>query len=201
MPVAFSTAEREHITDALKAAGRRQFATVGLKKTSLADLVAAAGIVKSTFYQFYDCKEALYLELLLERASHTRRLTVDEGLLTGENTVDALRRFLRAVVEVLDSDPLYRRLMSHPEEIAMVQRKLTPEAVAKAADNGMAQLAEFIAERRGSELPDTDPTVIIGALRTILLLPLHANEFGDQYPEIIDLTINALTCGLVTSRQ
>ncbi|MGI5219196.1 hypothetical protein [Nocardia sp. CA-290969] len=47
------------------------------------------------------------------------------------------------MVDAQDEDPLYRRLMSHPDEMALLQRKLTPEAVAAAGNNGMAELAEI----------------------------------------------------------
>ncbi|WP_145026657.1 TetR/AcrR family transcriptional regulator [Paenibacillus sp. Y412MC10] len=45
-------------------ADKRLFAAQGLKKTSLEQLTAATGIAKSTFYAFYDSKEAMYLDLL-----------------------------------------------------------------------------------------------------------------------------------------
>lgn len=197
MPVAFSDQEREHITTTLKAAGRRLFAGTGLRKTSIADLVAEAGIVKSTFYNFFDSKEALYLELLLEQAARTREMTINQGLHAASDTRDALRRFLRGAVQVLDQDPLYRRLVSHPEEIAAITRKLTPAAVAKAGDNGMAELSEFVAGRQAAdELPGTDPAVVVGVMRVVLLLPLHAHEFGESYPQVLDLAIDAVTAGL-----
>lgn len=198
MPVAFSDGERDHITAELKAAGRRLFTTVGLRKTALADLVVSAGIVKSTFYSFFDSKEALYLELLLDQFGNTRRLTVEEGLNAGTGTLDALRRYLRGAVTVLDTDPLYRRLVTHPEEMAMVQRKLGPDAFEQVGDSGLSDLMAFVTDRQTrGELPKGDPTIVVGALRAVLLLPLHAHEFGEDYPKVLDMTIDALTAGLV----
>lgn len=199
MPVAFTDQERTHIADALRSTGHRLFTTVGLKKTSLAELAAGAGIVKSTFYAFFDSKEALYLDLLLTRAQRVREATIDDGLHRGDDTVDALRRYLRAVVRVLDEDPLYRRLMSHPEEVALLQRKLTPEVVAAAGNNGMTELAEFIAAKQSAgEIVGDDPWVVVGTLRSALLLVLHAQEYGAAYPRILALTIDALTAGVTT---
>ncbi|WP_433714049.1 TetR/AcrR family transcriptional regulator [Nocardia sp. CA-084685] len=199
MPVAFTEQERAHITEALRSSGQRLFSTVGLKKTSLAELVVGAGIVKSTFYAFFDSKEALYLDLLLTHAQRVREATIDNGLHQGQDTVDALRRYLRAVVRVLDEDPLYRRLMSHPDEMVLLQRKLTPEVVAAAGNNGMAELAEFIAAKQSAgDIIGDDPWVVVGTLRSALLLVMHADEFGDAYPQVLDLTIDALTAGVTT---
>jgi AcrR family transcriptional regulator len=204
MPVAFTEPERERIAAALKASGRRLFATEGLKKTSLASLVSEAGIVKSTFYAFFDSKEALYLELLLEQTDRTRRLTIDEGLRKGTDPRDALRRFLRASVAILDEDPLYRRLVTHPDELAMVVSKLAPDT-ARLPGDGTApvgfldELADYISARQSEgALPGTDPGVVVGSLRAVMLLPLHAAEFGEAYPAVLDLTIDALTAGLVS---
>jgi AcrR family transcriptional regulator len=199
LPVAFTEQERAHITEALRSSGRRLFSTVGVKKTSLAELVVEAGIVKSTFYAFFDSKEALYLDLLLTHAHQVREATIDNGLHQGTSTVDALRRYLRAVVQVLDDDPLYRRLMSHPDEIALLQRKLTPDVVAATGNNGMAELATFIgAKQSAGEIVGDDPWVVVGALRSVLLLVVHAEEFGDAYPRVLDLTIDAVTAGVTT---
>ncbi|RDI45233.1 TetR/AcrR family transcriptional regulator [Nocardia mexicana] len=199
MPVAFTEQERAHITEALRASGQRLFSTVGLKKTSLAELVADAGIVKSTFYAFFDSKEALYLDLLLTHAQRVKVETIDKGLHRGHDTVDALRRYLRAVVQVLDEDPLYRRLMSHPDENALLRRKLAPEAVAAAGNSGGTELAEFIAAKQSAgEIVGDDPWVVVGALRTALLLVMHAEEFGPTYSRVLDLTIDALTAGVTT---
>ena len=43
---------------------RQLFVTKGLKKTSLEELTSSVGIVKSSFYTFFESKESLYLELL-----------------------------------------------------------------------------------------------------------------------------------------
>lgn len=199
MPVAFSAPEREHITRALKEAGLRLFTTVGLKKTALSDLVADAGIVKSTFYSFFESKEALYLELLADRAAEVHKLTIDEGLHRGVDTLDSLRRFLRAAADVVDTDPLYRRLLSHPEELAMVRRKHTDEIAERTGDGGQAELTAFVAERQQvGDLPGDDPVPVVAALRGVLILPMHAAEFGPLYRDVMDLTIDSITAGLTT---
>ena len=73
MPTPFSAEERARITERLLETGRRLFTTQGLRKTSLDDLVAPAGIAKSSFYAFFDSKEALYLELMLRQAPELHR--------------------------------------------------------------------------------------------------------------------------------
>ncbi|MFF5213441.1 TetR/AcrR family transcriptional regulator [Streptosporangium sp. NPDC000396] len=202
MPTAFTTREREAIVQILLETGERLFTTAGLRKTSLDDLVGPAGIAKSSFYLFFASKEALYLELLARQADGVQRRVIDEGLLRGEGPRDALRRFLRATLTELAANPLYRRLMTHPDEMAAVARKIPPEQVAAAQGGAFARLREFVTTGQADgTLPPGDPDAVIGALRAVLLLPLHVEQIGeDLYPAVLDMMIDFVTTGLAPER-
>lgn len=204
MPAAFSEAERERIVRLLCEAGLRLFPERGLRKTSLDDLVRPAGIAKSTFYMFFDSKEALYLELMRRQLLDVRRQVIDEGLEQGVDTRDALRRFLAATVEMLTTNPLYHRLMTHPEEMEAVSAKVSPRTLeGLAADNPVAALTEFVTRRqREGELIPADTDVVIGVLRVVLLLPAHKEQLGPElFPEILDLVIDFVATGLTAKEK
>ncbi|PRY02520.1 TetR/AcrR family transcriptional regulator [Allonocardiopsis opalescens] len=204
MPAAFSAEEKTRITELLLESGRRLFTTRGLRKTSLDELVAPAGIAKSSFYQFFDSKEALYLELMMRQTAQVKRHVIDEGLLAGGDVRDGLRRFLRATVTQLTTDPLYGRLMTHPEEMAAVTRRLDPSRVADDPDNPLRALTEFIVrgQERG-ELVATDPAVIIGVIQAVVLTPVHADRLSDpeRFPAVLDLLIDVVTAGLAPRKE
>lgn len=63
MPQAFTPQQMSAIRQQLFDSACRRAITQGVKKTSLEQLTADAGISKSTFYKFYDCKERLFLEV------------------------------------------------------------------------------------------------------------------------------------------
>ncbi|WP_346148465.1 TetR/AcrR family transcriptional regulator [Nonomuraea recticatena] len=194
MPPAFSEAERARITEQLLATATHLFSTQGLRKTSLDELTAPAGIAKTSFYAFFTCKEDLYFEAALRQNEEVRRRVIGEGLHQGADTRDALRRFLRATVRELDTNPLYRRLMSHPEEMEAVAARLTPERMAAAGGGPMADLVAFLGERL-----DGDPHVLLGVLRAVLLTPLHAGHLGaDLYPAVMERLIDAVAEGLTS---
>ncbi|MBB3729979.1 TetR/AcrR family transcriptional regulator [Nonomuraea dietziae] len=194
MPPAFSEAERARITEQLLATATHLFSTQGLRKTSLDELTTPAGIAKTSFYAFFTCKEDLYFEAALRQNEEVRRRVIGEGLHQGADTRDALRRFLRATVRELDTNPLYRRLMSHPDEMEAVAARLTPERMAAAEGGPMADLVAFLGERL-----DGDPHVLLGVLRAVLLTPLHAGHLGaDLYPTVMERLIDAVTEGLTS---
>ena len=204
MPPAFSTEERARITRLLLDTGYELFTRQGLRKTSLEELVAPAGMAKSSFYQFFDSKEALYLELMLREAGTVKRKVIDQALRTTDDTREGLRRFLRASLDELATNPLWRRLTTHPDEMQAVAHKLDPDRVAGISDNPATALAEYIAERQaGGELVGNDPAVVVGVLQTVLLVPLHAERLGDPalYSKILDLLIDIVTAGLTQKKE
>ncbi|MDR0343767.1 MAG: TetR/AcrR family transcriptional regulator [Nocardiopsaceae bacterium] len=201
MPPGFTDEEKARISGLLLASGQRLFPAQGLRKTSLAELVAPAGIAKSTFYLFFDSKEALYLELMLRQAGEVKRRVIDEALLAGADTRDGLRRFLHATLAEFRSNPLWRRLIAHPQEMDAVARKVAPEQVAGMADNPATALAAYLAGHAG-DLVEADPAVLTGVLQAVLLLPLHADRLGapEHYPQIADLLIDIVATGLTSPR-
>jgi len=199
MPPALSTAERHRITEQLLETGHRLFTTQGIRKTSLEELVAPSGIAKSTFYVFFDSKEALYLELMLRQTAEVKRRVIDGALLTGTDTRDGLRRFLRATLDELATNPLWRRLTTHPEEMQAVARKLDPERVTGMAENPVTALTDFVVQHQATgDITGTDPAVVVGVLQTVLLVPMNAERLADpdRYPQILDLLIDIVTAGL-----
>lgn len=62
----FTENEKEQIRNKLLIEGERLFATLGIKKVTIDDLVEAVGIAKASFYKFYESKEYLYLDIVQE---------------------------------------------------------------------------------------------------------------------------------------
>lgn len=200
MPRGFTAAERERIGKALLDSGRDLFTRQGLRKTALEELVAPAGIVKSTFYQFFDSKEALYLQLMLDEAGAVKAKVIDRALLSTDDVREGLLRFLHATLDVLENNPLWRRLVTHPEEMAAVAARLDPERMAAMGDtNPSTALLEYVRERQArGDLVGDDPVVAVGALQAVLLIPLNTRYLSDPatYRETFDLVADLVATGL-----
>lgn len=66
MPKALSVQERETIQNLLKNEARQCLHTLGIKKTTVDELVRRVRIPKGTFYLFYPSKELLFFDVLLD---------------------------------------------------------------------------------------------------------------------------------------
>ncbi|MEA4973265.1 hypothetical protein SDC9_107904 [bioreactor metagenome] len=64
MATAFKEKERKEITERIKNYAIKRAAEVGMKKTSIDSIVDYACISKGAFYNFYDSKDALFLEIV-----------------------------------------------------------------------------------------------------------------------------------------
>jgi NAD(P)-dependent dehydrogenase (short-subunit alcohol dehydrogenase family) len=92
------------------------------------------------------------------------------------------------------------RLMTHPEEMAAVTRKLDPARVADAPGNPATALVRFLADR-SDDLVDADPAVIVGVLQAVLFMPMHRDRLAspDLYPKIVDLLVDLVADGLTAA--
>ncbi|WP_017573757.1 TetR/AcrR family transcriptional regulator [Nocardiopsis halotolerans] len=204
MPPAFSAQEKTRITDLLLESGRALFTTRGLRKTSLEELVTPAGIAKSSFYAFFDSKEDLYLELMLRQMAQVRQRVIDQALTSTDDTREGLRRFLRASLDELSANPLYGRLVTHPEEMDAVLRRVGSSRMASSPDNPATALHAFVtAGRESGALVDAHPAAIVGVLQAVLLLPVNADRLAapEHYHHTLDLMIDIVARGLTPPKE
>ncbi len=111
----------------------------------------------------------------------------------------ALVAATRLTVKILDTDPLSRRLLSHPAELDAVARRVGAEELRRIEPHLQRPLIDFVIRAQAAgEVVDATPTAVIGALRTVGLLVMHRDRFGAQYSEVLDLTIESLATGLCT---
>lgn len=196
----FTGTEKEHIRDQLLEAGRELFPRYGLKKTSLEDLTRPSGIAKSSFYSFFGSKEELYLELLMEERGRLRGEIPADSFKEAGKGREPVEHFLRTVVREFETNPLTRRLVTHPEEWQAVMRRVSPEAMRANVEDSTNAVSSFI--RQGQEeglISSGDPEVLAGVIRSVVVLSIHKDDIGrDIYPEVMETMIGLVANGLTT---
>ena len=98
----FTLEQRDAIRQRLFESACRHALQIGVKKTSLDALTADAGISKSSFYKFYESKEALFLSVasvweqkIMEHAGRSLRSTA------GQTNKTRTAAFVYAVFECI----------------------------------------------------------------------------------------------------
>lgn len=193
----FHPSERQRITEQLRATAADLFTTRGLRKTTLEDLTGAVGISKSGFYSFFDSKESLYLALMLEKLADIRPRLVNAS--TGARDArDGIVAILWEIVRILNEDPMYRRLLTHPEELAAVRDRLGEQQHQRVHAELVEPLHAFITEAQHHDaVVQADPAVVVGVLQAVVLVPVHGQELDPEtFPAVLDLLIGSVATGL-----
>lgn len=201
MAVPFTADEKRRIRALLLDTGEELFAARGLKKTSLDELVAPAGVAKGSFYAFFDSKEALYAAVMVRRAPLIAgRLG---PALAGAADLAGLTGLLRELTAVLTTDPFYRRLLTHPEELRAVARRVSPEDAASVSEHLVAPVLDYITRGQAAGLlvTDVDAATVLGVMRTAGLVVMNRELFGEDHDRVLDATIRALARGLTNPER
>jgi AcrR family transcriptional regulator len=199
MTRAFTEEEKAHIQQRLLELGRTLFLSQGLKKTSLEDLTQPVGIAKSTFYLFFESKEDLYLELLMQERARLEQQVMAASFDITADLREAIIRFMHVVIYEMERSELTRRLMTHPEEFALLIRQGSSQQLAANIQDSLIKIRPFI--QRGQEaghVIDGSPDTIVGVLLAVIrLLTFYKETIGqDVYPGVRDLLINLVASGL-----
>ena len=198
MPRAFTDAERNRIHRKLLDAGRSCFTRYGLKKTTIEDLVKLVGIAKSSFYLFFESKEALYVELMMSELPAMVQRLVDVSFGATDDTREALILLLRAIVHEIETNEFARILLNDIDQLEQLSAAIDFEEVMKQWEVIFEPLFQAItAAQAQGKIIAGDPQRIIYSLGLIKLIPLGKNRLSkDLYDSMLEFAPQVIADGL-----
>lgn len=114
--------QKAEVKSALLRAGEELFMTKGFTETTIEEITATAGVARGTFYNYFQAKEDLALELLYETVELTPK-QVDDFFTTTSGTVNQIQAIITTSVEWTIKRPeLFMVAL-----IEKIKRGLTPE--------------------------------------------------------------------------
>ncbi|MBD2871780.1 TetR/AcrR family transcriptional regulator [Paenibacillus sp. IB182493] len=202
MPKKFTEKEKDWIQHKLLEEGRRRFAASGLRKTSVEDLTKACGIAQGSFYLFFASKEVLFYQLLLEEEQRIRVTLLESYLAEDVVAKESIKRFMLEAFRLLSESPLMKQMYLEGDFEQLV-RKLPAEMLERNFAEDRDALMPVIRRWQASGLlAGTRPELIVGMLRSLLLLSLHKKEIGEAvFDETIALLIDLITEGMLANQD
>ncbi len=199
MPRAFTEERKAELRRKLLDLGKAAFTRYGLEKTTVGELARAAGIAKGTFYHFFPSKEALFAEVLLEEYPRMANVLIAESFDAVDDTREALVRFMKQMVKLIETDELAKAFLSAPDSGERILAALNlqglddsqrrelffpiPEAIARAQNRG--------------DIVEGDPMEIAQVLGSIKIFPLYKEQLPPEwYPRIVERTAQVIADGL-----
>lgn len=160
--------------DAIEAAARRQFATIGYDRTSLRSIASEAGVDPGLVAYFYGSKPKLFVEVV--GAPFDPAQVLPEVFALGpEAAGDRLAQFLLTALEDPDTGArfvgLVRAAASEPEAATMVRDLIASGVVAQIVQSLQVQDAELRATLIGSQVVGLVMARYIVAIEPLASLP------------------------------
>lgn len=201
MPRGFTDQEQARIRQALMGRGKVLFETYGLRKTTVDELAAAAGISKGAFYRFFDSKEALFFAILLQAEAEVKQQLLHIEATDDATGYDRFRAMLTNVLALWCSNPLFARAGN--EEYAQLVRTLPPETVQAHLDDDAAFAQTFVTHWRQAGVPiSARPDVVSELIRALFFVSLHEAEFrAGVFPQVMDALIAGVTSYVVQEHE
>lgn len=194
MASAFTPHERKQIVSALEKAAADCAAAIGMKKTTVEQLAQAAGISKSAFYKFYDCKEMLFLDVLEEL--HTQMYGSAMRVMERHMDLSQRERTALAIKQVMRELDTHRMSAFLRDDLPALLRKLPPE-VLKTRYHSDEDHIQRLLEKGKIELK-CSLTTACTLIMLLMVSLLSKGLFQSQaYDEAIDVLINGACWQLV----
>lgn len=199
MPRAFKEEEKEKIRAKLLEAGRSCFLRYGLKKTTIEDVVGPAGIAKSSFYLFFDSKEALFVEVMMaELPAMTKRL-IDASFGATDDVREALVLLMRGVVHEMEINELARILLDERGEWQRLAEGLDYEDILRRATGEVfgPLYAQLKQAQDAGEIIEGDIFQIVYVTGLVKILAINREYIpAELYNAMLDLAPQVIADGL-----
>ena len=163
----FSDADRDRIRSQLVEAGRELFARFGFERTRIKDVTEAVDIGTSTFYQFFDSKEGLYVEVLCVERDRLEA-QIDEAVSAATTPRDEVRTMIETMFREVRSNPLISRLIVENELYALQERLSDAERESLAASIQESNLSYADRWVTLDEFRIDDPEIVGGLIRSLV---------------------------------
>ena len=194
MPRKFTQDQQYDIGEALVEAAREALPKTGFRRTSIDELVRAAGIGKGSFYQFFQSKAELWGEVLQRSEDDwhdgLQALVKDESKTPEERLYAVVRRiFEEPMADALVA--LYRE----PEDLAWWRRSTPielPEDVLEAEDMFLVDLWDRL-RLAGAVTEEAVPAGFVGLPRLAMAMQLGRERVDNPSAEYaVDWLVDAV---------
>lgn len=184
---AFTEQETDIILQKLKAAGRQYAAAQGMRKTTVEELAADAGISKGAFYKFYPSKEMLFFQVLEDM--HTEIYEAAAAVLAQNQGKPAADRAAESVLTACEIMAQSGMMDFMERDVTLLLRKVPVEVQEKHYHSDEVHIKELLLNA-GLE-PKGGMELAAAAVRGLFLTVSHRDDIGQLYPQVLDTLVRS----------
>ncbi len=198
----FTDEKRAQVRESLREAGRELFVRYGVRKTTISELTESAGIGTGTFYQFYDSKEALYVDILEQYNEALIPRLLRESVQKYDDPEIAIAALLNATLDEFESNPLLQRVLAE-NEVDHLRNSVPDEKLQEKRTHSMEFFLPYIEDWYDEgKVVGPDPETVAETIRTVSRIALKKEQIGEQrYPKVRDTLVAAVAAGLTREAE
>ena len=185
----FSDEDRERIHEDLIQTARELLVTHGPTKTTVKDITDPVGIAKPTFYQFFDAKSDLYVEIF-ERELDEFSATLSAELEGIGDPRSRLEQFFRCYIEFGEENEFIQQVFLR-QDYRDVLGNISSEQIAEIERKELETLIppiEAIQSQSEGPISEMEPVTVLGLMGSSLgFLILHKDEYEEYTAEMEDI--------------
>lgn len=186
MPKGFSEEEKITITHKLLTECKMNWQMYGYKKTSIDMLCQNVGISKGAFYTFFDSKESLFYQVIMQTQAQLYEL-VEQHLSINPSKYGVAEALKEIFAEYCDSSFMYD---TKSTDFQAFLNKLSQEQLNELNDFGHAR-AEFMLKKPYLKLK-IDEKLTMSVLTAILSIVSQKDNMPSQATEVFSFMIDHL---------
>jgi AcrR family transcriptional regulator len=196
MPRHFTEVEKKKIREELRKAARKLFIKFGLSKTTIMDITKEVRIGKGSFYQFFNSKGDIFLDVYqIERENIARKILAMHAGREGDLT-EKLEHFIQDLITILNNNPILR-LMYEPGALDAIMDKAVEVRLSEYNRKTNRALMSVIDGWLGDKTDSHEAAIIVGILRGITMLRHHISAIGPEvYEDVIKTLIGFAVSGV-----
>ncbi|MFB3764981.1 MAG: TetR/AcrR family transcriptional regulator [Methanotrichaceae archaeon] len=193
----FSNDKREEIRHNIQEVSMNLFSRYGIKKTTIDDIVRAAGIGKGTFYLFYPSKEDLIFELI-QTVYRPREEFLQKLERADKVNVEDFKAALKMMIEKLAENPFLQVFYQSGDEdfIAHVISREKLEEHSKDEEYFIQTLLRIMHQKGFN--PKRSPEIFNGLFHLIWISLIYRKDITKNgFDEIMDIIIDMICQQLI----
>ena len=194
MAVSFSDQEKQVIIFKLKEAAAACAAVVGIRKTTVDQLVEAAEISKGMFYKLYPSKEMLFLEMLEDM--HRDAYKAADKVLKQFIQLNEAERTAKALMEACQVMEKSGMVGILEKDMTYLLRRIPKDIIEKNYHSDEVHINELF-DANGLK-PSCGEKVAADTVRALFLTISHRTEIGSDYNTVLQIIIEG-TCSRMFS--
>jgi AcrR family transcriptional regulator len=183
--------------------GRELFYAKGFKDTNVSDIAKAAGLGVGTFYNYYDSKEKLFLEVFIKENEDLKKRMM-ESVNLNDDPITFVTKLVTQNINAMNSNLILKEWYNKDLFSKLEQYFYDHDGI-KSIDefmhNGKAELIRKW-KVEGKIRDDIDDEMIMAIFDSILYIDIHKSEIGiHHFPQILYYITEFIMKGLTDCRK